>query len=688
MAVADYAATAPAGALVSQTSVAAYAMAGSSRQPLARDKLGNIYTVAPNSSGNLVAYKFGPMGLPGGSAVLDATATSVNTAQLFQLQSGAYVCVYARASGALYFVIFDAVLSLIAGPVSIATEYHSTNIVYHSSCVLNGGGFAVAFQTSAGTAINLAVYSNTGSVVTASVAIQTLAASAAQEFLRLGQLASGNLVCAFRGTMTAGGNAGTGFLIVTTAGVNVSGPTPVDTTAVAGFLELSVLPTTFALAEANGTSLIAAVFNNAGTQQGTNFSVGTTLNSTTYPQVKLCNDGIGYWLAWFSSTANGLFVITIAASGTAGASASALGGSTLSASTYALDAEIVNGMLVALAASSGTAGQFWMTVGLPDASLGIVNPYSRTAPAAFGAAAATTGTNWPRIISGGGGLYTGAGGPTGQPSISPVCGDFTVILAYDQQNVGGTFIGVQKVEASAILGVALSGVAGSSPGSQLYINPGPGEYPTNTIGGTPGTSFNHIGLTPAGTSGALYPNGISGTGIGGSAGGGSSAGFQAGDIKIAAGLSTTQFGFLLAFGQAISRSAFPALFAAIGTTFGVGDGSTTFNVPDLRGRIPAGLDAMGGTPANRLGSGNSGGITGAATLGANGGQQSHTLASSEQADSSSIFIVNTSSVGANFGFADSSPVGQALYANPTVGFGNGAHNNVQPTICLNIFIKT
>lgn len=49
-------------------------------------------------------------------------------------------------------------------------------------------------------------------------------------------------------------------------------------------------------------------------------------------------------------------------------------------------------------------------------------------------------------------------------------------------------------------------------------------------------------------------------------------------------------GWLFCRGDAISRSAFPALFAVIGTTWGAGNGTTTFNVPDLRGRAPFGSD--------------------------------------------------------------------------------------------------
>jgi phage-related tail fiber protein len=50
-------------------------------------------------------------------------------------------------------------------------------------------------------------------------------------------------------------------------------------------------------------------------------------------------------------------------------------------------------------------------------------------------------------------------------------------------------------------------------------------------------------------------------------------------------INTAPSGYLKANGAAISRSTYSTLFAAIGTTFGVGDGSTTFNVPDLRGEF-------------------------------------------------------------------------------------------------------
>ena len=70
---------------------------------------------------------------------------------------------------------------------------------------------------------------------------------------------------------------------------------------------------------------------------------------------------------------------------------------------------------------------------------------------------------------------------------------------------------------------------------------------------------------------------------------------MAGTIKMFAG-SVAPDGWLLCNGQAISRTTYSKLFNVIGTTYGEGDGSTTFNVPDLRGRTPVGVGT--GTATN------------------------------------------------------------------------------------------
>lgn len=73
--------------------------------------------------------------------------------------------------------------------------------------------------------------------------------------------------------------------------------------------------------------------------------------------------------------------------------------------------------------------------------------------------------------------------------------------------------------------------------------------------------------------------------------------WQVGDLKLTA-RATAQAGWLPCQGQAVSRTTYAALFAAIGTTFGVGDGSTTFNVPDFRNRFPIGAGSTYSVGAN------------------------------------------------------------------------------------------
>lgn len=114
-------------------------------------------------------------------------------------------------------------------------------------------------------------------------------------------------------------------------------------------------------------------------------------------------------------------------------------------------------------------------------------------------------------------------------------------------------------------------------------------------------------------------------------------------------------GFAFCNGQAVNRTTFTELYNLIGEQYGAGNGTTTFNLPDLRGRSVSGRDNMGGTAANRVTTAGSG-INGVA-LGANGGSQSFT---------------NIIQVSSDLG----------------VNVVNSANNNMQPTIILNYIIKT
>lgn len=65
-------------------------------------------------------------------------------------------------------------------------------------------------------------------------------------------------------------------------------------------------------------------------------------------------------------------------------------------------------------------------------------------------------------------------------------------------------------------------------------------------------------------------------------------------------MDTAPTGYVKANGANVSRTTYAALFAAIGTTFGAGDGSTTFALPDLRGEFPRGWDDGRGVDSGRV----------------------------------------------------------------------------------------
>jgi len=161
-------------------------------------------------------------------------------------------------------------------------------------------------------------------------------------------------------------------------------------------------------------------------------------------------------------------------------------------------------------------------------------------------------------------------------------------------------------------------------------------------------------------------------------------GTPAGVIMPYAG-SSEPSGWLFCSGNAISRTTYSGLFSAIGTTYGPGDNSTTFNLPDLRGRVIAGRDDMGGTAALRVtnsGSNANSSIAGT-TLGANGGTQTHILTTAQLP----TFSMRSTTATSSPAHSDSVPLAVADDVNVTIG-ENYPHLNMQPTIILNYIIKT
>ncbi|QWY81839.1 minor tail protein [Microbacterium phage Honk] len=164
-------------------------------------------------------------------------------------------------------------------------------------------------------------------------------------------------------------------------------------------------------------------------------------------------------------------------------------------------------------------------------------------------------------------------------------------------------------------------------------------------------------------------------------------GSPSGSIMQFAG-QTAPSGWAICDGRALSRTTEARLFAVIGTLYGAGDGSTTFNVPNLKGRVPVGRDAADGSFD---------------VLGETGGAKTHTLTEAEMPSHQHDFSGQTITWGqGNIGFSTQpqayagAPSGNGLgtyqdYDNwaDTMHTGGGqAHNNLQPYIVLNYIIKT
>jgi microcystin-dependent protein len=177
------------------------------------------------------------------------------------------------------------------------------------------------------------------------------------------------------------------------------------------------------------------------------------------------------------------------------------------------------------------------------------------------------------------------------------------------------------------------------------------------------------------------------------------------------GTSSPSSNFVLPYGQAISRTTYSVLFTLLGTTFGTGDGSTTFNVPDLRGRFVAGKDDMGGSAASRL-SGASITVGGATTLGGSGGGETKALITanlpaytpsgsitasgsfsyntsgvSYQSGASALFVLNEDGQPNNRGPQAKSASVSASFTGSAQGGTSTAFSVVPPTIIANKLLR-
>ena len=152
--------------------------------------------------------------------------------------------------------------------------------------------------------------------------------------------------------------------------------------------------------------------------------------------------------------------------------------------------------------------------------------------------------------------------------------------------------------------------------------------------------------------------------------------------------ATPPSGWLICDGRAISRTTYSELFGVIGTTYGSGDGSTTFNIPDYTGKVGVGLNSND-SDFN--------------VLGETGGEKAHTLNMTELPDIKMYAgsngdwpLVASGGLGTqtscahctNANVTQEANVTRSVYTAHRQGESSGqAHNNLQPYITINYIIK-
>jgi microcystin-dependent protein len=162
---------------------------------------------------------------------------------------------------------------------------------------------------------------------------------------------------------------------------------------------------------------------------------------------------------------------------------------------------------------------------------------------------------------------------------------------------------------------------------------------------------------------------------------------------VAYGGSSAPSGWLFADGSEVSRTQFRTLFQAIGTTYGAGNGSTTFRLPDLRGRVPVGAD------------GSAGRLSANDALGQAAGEEKHTLSLGETPSHAHAAYTASNTAYPNIGdatlpgFSAKITIDDANALSPgtvvdrgTVWIENAGgsqpHNNMPPYQVVNYIIKS
>ncbi len=449
-------------------------------------------------------------------------------------------------------------------------------------------------------------------------------------------------------TDTYWSTAGTGKIYYSGGNVGVGTATPVYPLDVAGDVNVTG---TFRIngTAMSGTGTVTSIDASGGTT-GLSFSGGPVTTSGTLTMagtLAVANGGTGSTTAAGARTNLGLGTLstlgTINNSNWSGTALTAPNGGT-GITSYAVGDLLYASTTSALSKLTGVAtGNALISGGIGVAPLwgkiGLTTHVSGTLPVANGGTGTVTAPTQYGVIyaSSTSAFASTAAGTAGYLLKSNGTSAPTWLQTIPVTN-GGTGASSATVAGGVIYGSSTSAMASTLAGTagQVLISNGTGA-PTwsNNISGNAATATSATSATSAttatnlagGSAGTVPYQSAAGTTAqlgagttgqvltsnGAAAPSWTSAATPAGVVQQYAG-ATAPTGYLLCQGQAVSRTTYSALFAVVNTTYGVGDGSTTFNLPNLQGKVPVGKRSTVGTFD---------------ALNETGGEETHTITTAE-----------------------------------------------------------
>lgn len=489
----DYAAISATGQIVGQTSIVGAAMLGGNSSTAAyqglspvgviRNSDGTFFVIAPNSSsGGVAVYKYTPLGVIVGSLTLDSSSNALHLQGLVQLSNGNMAIAWntSAAGNTLSYAVFTPALAFVQSPTTIENAATITAGANLSIAALSGGGFALGWTNASTTRPRLAIYSNTGVVVSAPADVK---ATSGTYNIKIAQISNGNIVYAIYNPGASG--AGMQFAIYTVAGaVSQALSTATGTTSATLYqCFLSVLPGFFAIGFVNGAGYFAVnVYANAGGQQGTTYVQQNNAVNANALGIVLANDGAQFWLFQATQTAASTRLSSIQTTGAVGS----VNNANISGSyPYNETAQgfIENNYFVVIVGINTGATQNQVFV------INLNNPTATISPSTVGTVTPTFGSSNPNIISGG--------------------GDFAYIAVFDIQSAASTSFYVGKYANTAILGAAVTTAA---IGAFVSVQPnriggGTAAYAVSQINGISPKTFDHSGAAIPGNKGTMMTNG-------------------------------------------------------------------------------------------------------------------------------------------------------------------------------------